>query len=90
MRVTQGSGTTGWRGRRPGSGTGETGDTGIVWKPLSGTKASGMKKGGPMPNRVGGWPLVGQPTSHTTVHAGPHTAVPLDMQIFSNCSENVR
>ncbi|MBS6643019.1 MAG: hypothetical protein KH366_05500, partial [Clostridiaceae bacterium] len=39
------------------------------------TKAAGMEKDGPMPNRVGGWPLVGQPTSHTTVHAGPHTAV---------------
>ncbi len=27
-------------------------------------------------NRVGGWPLVGQPTSHTTVRTVPYTAVP--------------
>lgn len=29
-----------------------------------------------MENRVGGWPLVGQPTSHTTVRTVRYTAVP--------------
>ena len=36
-------------GKKAGEPDGGTSDTGVWFQPLSGTKAPGMKKGGPMP-----------------------------------------
>ena len=35
-------------------------------------------------NRVGGWPLIDQPTSHTTVHTVRYTAVPKFTQLLAD------